>query len=87
MADEDHGVHEVEDVSSRFEDAVAGEDYVQKFKDRLSARDTEILGLRAYGFTHQEIAKIVGYKNHSGVIKRIRAIMKEFERYEEEQRQ
>jgi hypothetical protein len=84
--DEENGFHEIEDVASRFEESVAAEDYVQKFKERLSARDTEILGLRAYGFTHQEIAKIVGYKNHSGVIKRIQAITKEFLRYEEEQR-
>jgi len=85
MENEEHGVHEVEDVSSRFEDQVAGEDYVQKFKERLSEKDYRILGLRAYGFTHQEIAKIVPYKNHSGVIKRIRAIMKECQKYEEEQ--
>jgi chromosomal replication initiation ATPase DnaA len=34
---------------------------------------------------YEEIAERLGYKNHSGVIKRIQAITKEFIKYEEEQ--
>ena len=83
--DDDHGIHEIEDVSSRFEESVVADDYCQRFKDRLSDKDIRILGLRADGFTHKEIARIAGYKNHSGVIKRIQAITKAFIRYEEEQ--
>jgi DNA-binding NarL/FixJ family response regulator len=86
MEDEEHGVHEVEDVSSSFEDGVVAEDFCQRFKARLSEKDMRILELRAEGFTYEKIAKKMGYKNHSGVIKRIRSITKAFSKYEEEQR-
>ena len=44
---EENGFQEIEDVSSRFEESIVAEDYCEKFKERLSTRDTEILGLRA----------------------------------------
>ena len=45
-----------------------------------------ILELRVEGFTYEEIAKELGYKNHSGVIKRMQAITKAFIQYEEKRR-
>jgi len=85
MEDQEHGIHEVEDVSSSFEDSVVAEDFCQRFKVRLSEKDMRILELRVEGFTYEEIADKLGYKNHSGVIKRIQSITKAFVKYEEEQ--
>jgi len=44
----------------------------------------KILELRVEGFTHAEIADKLGYKNHSGVIKRMQSITREFVKYEEQ---
>ena len=84
LEDEEHGIFEIEDKSTNFEDEVVAEDFYQRFKARLSQKDMEILELRVEGFTYEEIADKLGYKNHSGVIKRIRAIEKEFIRYEQQ---
>ena len=85
LEDEEHGIYEIEDKSASFEDEVVAEDFCNRFKARLSEKDMKILELRVEGFTYEEIADRLGYKNHSGVIKRIRAIEKEFIRYEDEQ--
>jgi len=86
LDDENHNIYEIEDKSSTFEESIASEDFCKKFKARLSKKDMEILELRVEGFTYEEIAEKLGYQNHSGVIKRIQAITKEFTKYEEEQR-
>jgi len=65
---------------------VASEDYCRRFKARLSNRDREILELREDGYTSNEIADKIGYKNHSGVIKRLKFIKEEFLKYKDEQR-
>jgi hypothetical protein len=62
----------------------ASEDYCQRFKKRLSERDLEILEMREDGFTFEDIAEKLGYKNHSGVVKRMQAIKKEFIKYQSE---
>jgi len=85
LENQEHGIYEIEDKSANFEDDVAYEDFCQRFKARLSEKDMKILELRIEGFTYEEIADKLGYKNHSGVIKRIRAIEKEFIKYEEAQ--
>ena len=85
LADEEHGIYEIEDKSADFADSVVAEDFCQRFKSRLSEKDMRILELRVEGFTYEKIADKLGYKNHSGVIKRIRAIEKEFVKYEDEQ--
>ena len=85
LENEEHGIYEIEDKSSSFEESVIAEDFCQRFKARLSEKDMAILELRVEGFTYEEIADKLGYKNHSGVIKRIRAIEKEFVKYEDEQ--
>ena len=85
VEDEEHGIHEIEDISSDFQDRVAGDDYCQRFKARLSEKDMKILELRVEGFTYEQIADRLGYKNHSGVIKRIQSIKNEFIKYENEQ--
>ena len=85
MENEEHGIYEVEDKSSNFEERIASEDYCQRFKARLSEKDMKILELRVEGFTYEAIAERLGYKNHSGVIKRMQTITKEFIKHEEEQ--
>jgi RNA polymerase sigma factor (sigma-70 family) len=85
MEDEDNGIHEIADESSDFEEKVIAEDFCRRFKERLTKRDMEILELRIEGFTYEEIADKLGYKNHSGVLKRMKAIKKAFLKYEEEQ--
>ncbi|CAK7012709.1 MAG: hypothetical protein DELT_03222 [Desulfovibrio sp.] len=85
MEDEGHGVYQVRDKSAGFEDRIAGEDYIQRFKALLPQKDVKILELRMAGFTYGEIADRLGYKNHSGVIKRMQAIKKKFIQYENEQ--
>jgi len=82
LEDDEHGVFYVEDKSAHYEDNVIVKDFTQRFMARLSDKDLMILELRYMGFTYKEIAERLGYTNHSGVIKRITAIRKEFENYE-----
>ena len=44
----------------------------------------KILELRMLGLPYEEIAKELGYKNHSGVLKRMRIIKEEFLKYEQQ---
>jgi len=83
--DEENPIYEIADNSVNIAEDFESEDYVARFKARLSSRDMEILELRIEGYTYGEIANRLGYKNHSGVLKRIRAIAKEFEKYQSEQ--
>lgn len=82
MEDVDGHIHEVEDASATFEDSVIAEDFCERFEATLSQRDIEILAMRVEGFTLDEIARALGYKNHSGVQKRMTAIKKRFIEYE-----
>ena len=54
---------------------------VDQFKATLSEKDMQILELRMSGDTLEEIAEKLGYKNHSGVLKRIRKIGQAYEAY------
>jgi len=82
MEDEESGIHEIEDSSAAFEDNIIAEDFCGRFKSTLSKRDMEILELRAEGHTYEEIARRLGYKTHSGVLKRMNAVKKAFIEYE-----
>lgn len=84
LEDEEHAIHDIEDTTENIEDTAVAEDYYQRFKERLSEKDMQILQMRVDGFTYEEIAKTLGYKNHSGVIKRMQSITKAFIKYEEE---
>ena len=65
--------------------AVESEDYVNRFKMLLNEKDKTILEMREDGYTFEEIAFKLGYKNHSGVVKRIQAIKKAYLEYESRQ--
>ena len=47
---------------------------IQQFTESLSEKDRKILKMRLEGYTQEEIAQQLGYKNHSGVQKRITKI-------------
>ena len=81
--DEDGGVYDNVADTVDVADDIATADFIGRFKAGLSARDMEILELRLAGFTHEQIADRLGYKNHSGVVKRVQAIKKSFVEYEE----
>ena len=86
MEDGSHGVYQVRDNSAGFEERIAGEDYLRRFKALLPPKDVKILELRMDGFTYEEIADRMGYQNHSGGIKRMQAIREAFIKYENKQR-
>jgi len=84
-ADDDDSVHYIEDKSARFEKSVESDEIVESFKALLKPKDKEIITLRAHGHTLEKIAEMLGYKNHSGVLKRLRAIREIFEEFERKQ--
>ena len=84
MEDEDSGIHSLPDPAGDFTGQVEGEDFCQRFKATLSEKDMAILELRVEGYGYKEIADKLGYKNHSGVIKRMEAVKKRFIQYENE---
>ena len=63
-----------EDVSANAEEQVISEVIVKQFMESLSEKDRKILEMRLEGYTQEEIAEQLGYKNHSGVQKRITKI-------------
>ena len=77
--------HKIKDNATHFEENIEVRDYIERFKARLSPKDKEIITLRAHGYTYEKIAEKLGYKNHSGVIKKIRHIRKIFEEFENNQ--
>lgn len=65
---------DIPDGSINVEEDAIGNVVVDEFKQTLTENDMNILELRMQGYTYEEIAKQMGYKNHSGIIKRIRRI-------------
>lgn len=84
MEDEDSGIHSLPDPAGDFTGQVEGGDFCQRFKATLSEKDMAILELRVEGYGYKEIADKLGYKNHSGVIKRMEVMKKRFIQYENE---
>ncbi len=63
------------------QEAVVSWATVEQFKTTLCEKDMAILELRLQGYTLDEIAEKLGYKNHSGVLKRIRKIGQAYEAF------
>ena len=78
-----HGGQEYEepDPSQNVEETAVAQALVDQFKATLSEKDKQILEMRMSGDTLEEIAEKLGYKNHSGVLKRIRKIGQAYEAY------
>ncbi len=83
LEDENNSFHDLIDSSSDFEEAVIAKDYCDRFIKTLTERDMEILKMRMEGFTYKKIAERLGYKNHSGIVKRIKFIANRYLEYEE----
>lgn len=80
---ENHGGQEwdVPDPLEDVQEAVVSQATVEQFKATLNKKDMAILELRMQGYTMEEIAAKLGYKNHSGVLKRIRKIGQAYEAF------
>ncbi len=83
LDDENNSFHDMVDHSSSFEEAIVAEDYANGFIETLSEKDMEILNMRMNGFTYEKIATMLGYKTHSGIVKRMKIITDRFLKYEE----
>lgn len=65
---------ESRNIEENVEEYVTSQILVDNFKATLGKKDLEILEMRMDGYTLESIAEKLGYKNHSGVLKRIRKI-------------
>ena len=59
-----------EDLKQNTDEQVISEVMIKQFMEGLSEKDKKILEMRLEGYTQEEIAEKLGYKNHSGVQKR-----------------
>lgn len=88
LEDPNSGIFRLGDKNKvSLEEQVESRDYVMRFKKQLTVNDRKILEMRMDGYKYEEIAQTLGYKNHSGVIKRVQAIGKAYKQYEIEQNQ
>lgn len=69
------------DNNQDIETDVTSQVLVDEFKATLSEKDMAILEMRVRGHTLKEIAQKLDYKNHSGVLKRIRKIGLAYEKF------
>ena len=69
------------DASQDVEENITSEILVEQFKATLTERDMAILQMRMEGYTLEDIAEKLGYKNHSGGLKRIRKIGLAYEKF------
>lgn len=79
--DEDSHIFYIPDATQNVEAYVIAKDFVERFLATLSEKDRQIVQLRQAGYSYAEVADRLGYKNHSGVIKRIEAVKKRFKEY------
>ncbi len=80
-SDEDGSIFYIPDATQNVEAYVIAKDFAERFLATLSEKDRQIVQLRQDGYTYAEVADKLGYKNHSGVIKRIEVIKKQFKEY------
>lgn len=69
------------DESIDLERDILGKTAIEEFMATLSEKDRTILELRLKEHTMEEIAQQLGFKNHTGVLKRIQKIGKEYEQF------
>lgn len=74
---------DVIDESPGFESDIETKVLAEQFMATLSEKDRRILELRLQEWTLEEIADELGYKNHTGVLKRLRKIGQAFEEFAE----
>lgn len=81
LIDEDGSIFYIPDATQNVEAYVIAKDFVERFLATLSEKDRQIVELRQDGYSYVEIADRLGYRNHSGVIKRIEVVKKQFKEY------
>ena len=64
------------------EERLIAKDAASRFVNSLSENDACIVEMRLEDEPYAEIAKLTGYKNHSGVIKRMKQIGKLWQEYD-----
>lgn len=69
------------DATQDIEENITSEILAEQFKATLTEKDMAILQMRMNGNTLEEIARQLGYKNHSSVLKRIRKIGLAYEKF------
>jgi len=74
---------DVPDESQEMEERVLSQIHVDAFLATLHEKDRAIVELRMEGITLEEIAKRLGYQNHSGVLKRLRRIGEAYKRFKD----
>jgi hypothetical protein len=74
-----NGEINIADESTGFEEDIVSKIHLEQFKATLTDTDMKILEMRMQGFTYENIAAEMGYKNHSGVLKRIKQIAQRYE--------
>lgn len=79
---ENNTIEIIPDLSENVEEKVLTKDFADRFMTSLSSKDRNILQLRCDGLTYEAIAKQLGYKNHTGVLKRMEIIKTKFLEYE-----
>lgn len=72
---------DIPDTTEDMEDKVIARANVERFLTGLNEKDREIFQLRSQGWTMEEIAAKLGYKNHSGVLKRLKKIGEAYQKY------
>ena len=80
-SDDDSPIFNIPDPGQNVEEYVIAKDFVERFLDTLPLKDRQIVKMRQDGYTYEEIADKLGYKNHSGVIKRVEAVKKKLQKY------
>ena len=72
---------DIPDTTTDMEASVIAQADVERFLTGLNEKDRQILELRLQGWTMEEIAAKLDYKNHSGVLKRLKKIGEAYQKY------
>ena len=72
---------DIPDTCQDMEGAAITQADAERFLAELPEKDRQILQMRLEGYTLEKIAERLGYKNHSGVLKRIRKIGEAYQQY------
>ena len=72
---------EIPDPISSFEEELDVKIDVNRFLSTIDDKDKQILQMKAEGYTNQEIADRLGYKTHSAIIKRMRKLGENYQKF------
>lgn len=81
--DDGHPLFFIPDPAANVEEYVIAKVFVEQFMETLSDKDRKLVALRQAGYTWAEIAEKLGYASHTGVLKRVKYIMKQYREFED----